>query len=304
MGWAVQTHQLSRAFNGRTAVDALDLEVPQGAVFGFLGPNGAGKTTTIRMLLGLIRPDLGSIHLNGHDISTHRRAALSGVGAIVETPALFPNLTGRETLAMAARLLGRPARDIHALLELVELSDSADRQVAGYSLGMRQRLALARALIGEPKLLILDEPTNGLDPAGIASMRSLIADLPSQFGATVLVSSHLLNEVDQTATHCGLISGGRLIFQDTLAAMRAKAPRTLIIETDCPEALTRRFTEDGVMAEHDGRTVRAEADLNATDRAALVAALVQDGFAVSGLRVERQSLEALFLRLTRTERRF
>ena len=298
MGLAIETTDLSRAFGTVTAVDGVDLCVPQGSVFGFLGPNGAGKTTTIRMLLGLIRPSAGAIRLNGADLVSRRGAALSGVGAIVESPALYPNLTGWETVMMAARLCGHDGAEARERLDQVGLTGDAGRRVAGYSLGMRQRLALARAMLGRPRLLILDEPTNGLDPAGIADMRQLIRDLPQRLGATVLLSSHLLGEIEQTATHCALIDRGKLVFQDRLARLSETAPAITAVESDKPARLARRFLENGIHADRDGALVRAQLDLDAGSRAGLVSALVSEGYAVSGVWTERPSLEAVFLKLT------
>ncbi|MEO1039501.1 MAG: ABC transporter ATP-binding protein [Pseudomonadota bacterium] len=303
MGAAVETSGLSRSFGDFTAVHQIDLAVPQGEVVGFLGPNGAGKTTTIRMLLGLIRPSAGRVMINGFDLATQRGAALAGVGAIVETPALYPNLTGRETLTMAARLLGATRSDVDELLGLLDLTTAADRQVGQYSLGMRQRLALARALMGRPKLLILDEPTNGLDPGGIAQMRALISELPGRFGASVLVSSHLLSEVEQTATQCVLIDHGSIVFQGAVSALQARTPPVVLVETDRPAALVKRFLEQNVMAEAEGDTVRAHLDLDAPARASLVLELVGAGFAVSALSVACPTLEDAFLALTGEGRR-
>lgn len=298
MSNAIETRNLCRAFGGVTAVDGIDLTVPEGSVFGFLGPNGAGKTTTIRMLLGLIAPDAGDISLNGANLGASRSTALSGVGAIVESPALYPNLTGREIITLAARLSGRPVKQGLEALERVDLIGAMDRKVSGYSLGMRQRLALARAMMGQPRLLILDEPTNGLDPAGIADMRALICDLPQLIGATVFLSSHLLSEIEQMATHCALLDHGRLVFQDRLEKLSDAAPAGLLIETDKPVALVQRFLEQNVMAERDGDQVRAQISLSAEERRALVRALLDEGIGVSALRVEKPTLESLFLKLT------
>lgn len=297
---AVRTVALSKAFGTVTAVDGLELVVPDGAVFGFLGPNGAGKTTTIRLLLGLVRPDAGRIELAGHDLHRARAAALASVGAIVETPALYPNLTGAETLRLAAHLLGKPKAVVDELLALVALTDAAHRAVRGYSLGMRQRLALARALVGQPRLLILDEPTNGLDPAGITQMRALIRELPRRFGTTVLLSSHLLSEIEQTADHCALVDAGRLVYQGPLDRLLQRATPRLHVETDDPDAVLAWFRQRGFEASVDGATVHALADLDAAGRAALTAALVGADVGVSGLSVERPGLEALFLQMTRT----
>jgi ABC-type multidrug transport system ATPase subunit len=302
MNWAIETHGLSRSFGQVTAVSDLRLQVPTGSVFGFLGPNGAGKTTTIRMLLDLIKPSAGDIALNGHSIRTARTAALSGVGAIVESPALYPNLTGLETLNLAAGLSGHTSAEVHERLDQVGLSAAARRRVGGYSLGMRQRLALARAMLGSPKLLILDEPTNGLDPAGIADMRQLIRALPETLGATVFLSSHLLSEIEQTATHCALVDRGRLLLQGTLESLMDKAPTRLAIETDRPEALTHRFLEQNRHAEHLDGIVRVDGQFDPGARSQLVAALTSEGFGISGLWVERASLEDLFLTLTGSSR--
>ncbi len=298
MNYAVETQQMCRRFGPIAAVDALDLRVPQGSVFGFLGPNGAGKTTSIRMLLGLIRPTSGRILLNGVDLRTQRSAALQGVGAIVEKPSLYPNLTGSETLRIGAILLQRPMSAVAELLNLVGLKDAAERTVSTYSLGMRQRLALARALIGQPRLLILDEPTNGLDPAGIAQMRELIRNLPNRLGTTVMLSSHLLSEIEQTADHCALISHGRLLFQDRLQRLRERAKPVIRIETATPESACSAL---GALQKHcsivDGE-VHLHLDLHAAERAQLLSGLISAGIAVSSLQVERPSLETVFLNLT------
>ncbi|GAB6195753.1 ABC transporter ATP-binding protein [Lysobacter xanthus] len=296
---AVRTVALSKSFGAVAAVHGLDLEVPDGAVYGFLGPNGAGKTTTIRLLLGLVKPDAGRIELAGHDLVRDRAAALSSIGAIVESPALYPNLTGAENLRLSANLLGRPASAVDELLAVVDLTDAAKRTVRGYSLGMRQRLALARALIGQPRLLILDEPTNGLDPAGITQMRALIRELPTRFGTTVMLSSHLLSEIEQTADHCALIDRGRLLYQGPLRELLQRATPRIRVETDAPHTALDWFRQRGFEAVADGDTVQATADLDAADRAALTAALVQANVGVSGLSVERPGLEALFLQMTR-----
>lgn len=299
MTYAIETHALRRAFGDVTAVDGLNLAVPEGSVFGFLGPNAAGKTTTIRMLLGLIAPDAGEIHLNGENLRQARAMALSGVGAIVESPALYPNLTGREIMVMAARLSRRPIKEALELLERLQLTAAMNRRVSDYSLGMRQRLALARAMLGEPRLLILDEPTNGLDPAGIADMRDLIKALPSTLGATVFLSSHLLSEIEQTATHCALINKGRLLFQDRLERFAETLSPTLVIETDQPERLVHHFNAQNIQADRIGSQVRAQLALDDSARAQLIARLVRDGFAISGVWVERPTLEDFFLQQTR-----
>jgi len=227
METAIETRGLTRAFGGRVAVDRLDLTVPARAVYGFLGRNGAGKTTTIRLLLGLIRADAGEVRLFGQPL----RQARARIGALVEVPALYDHLTGRENLDCTRRLLGLPVAEIDRVLAIVDLAGAAGRRVGGYSLGMRQRLGLARALLGRPRLLLLDEPTNGLDPDGIADMRRLLARLPQEEDVTLLVSSHLLDEVERVAAHVGLVDRGRLVLEGPLAALRAAGGEAVEVET-------------------------------------------------------------------------
>jgi ABC-type multidrug transport system ATPase subunit/uncharacterized membrane protein YeiB len=228
---AIATSALTRRIGARTVVSQVDLLVPQGAIYAFLGPNGAGKTTTIRMLLGLARPTAGSVRILGHDVVADRSAAAREVGALLEARATYDHLTGRENLDITRRLLGTRAGEVDRVLALVGLQAAAGRRVGHYSLGMRQRLGLARALIGNPGVLILDEPMNGLDPEGIAQMRATIRALPSEAGVTVFLSSHLLAEVEQVATHIGLLRDGRLIAQGPLPALLSAAPARLIVRT-------------------------------------------------------------------------
>ena len=209
----IETVGLSRSFGAVKAVEDLKLVVPRASVYGFLGPNGAGKTTTIRMLLGLIRPDEGEAFVFGQSIRTNRMEILGRLGALVEHPACYPHLTGRENLEIIRRLRGLPKSSIGEALGIVKLEEAAKRLVKHYSTGMKQRLGLAIALLGQPELLILDEPTNGLDPAGIHEMRDLIVRLPEALGITVFLSSHLLGEVEQVASHIGIIQRGKQVFQ-------------------------------------------------------------------------------------------
>jgi ABC-2 type transport system ATP-binding protein len=296
-GTVIATQGLTRRYGKVTAVDALDLRVERGQIYGFLGPNGAGKTTTIRMLLGLIRPNAGTAQLAGHDIRLERRAALSRVGSIVETPALYPNLTGIENLTISCRLKGVPAADIDRVLDIVDLAADGRRKVSQYSLGMRQRLGIARALLGAPDLLVLDEPTNGLDPAGIREIRRLLAEAPERFGTTILVSSHLLSEVEQMASHVGVMNKGRLLFQGTLPDLMTSAPHRLdITVSDPPLALER------LRAHHPQASVTANglaiSGVTETDAAAINRVLVEAGHAVSRLVLRPPALEDIFLQLT------
>ena len=301
-GAALQTRGLVRRFGQIVAVDGLDLDVPRHSVYGFLGPNGAGKTTTIRLLLGLLKPDAGEVRLFGGDVRRERLTLLRRVGALVETPSLYMHLTGAENLEVIRRLTGVGRERIGHVLEVVRLTAAAHRVVRGYSLGMKQRLGIAAALLTEPELLILDEPTNGLDPAGIGEMRELIRTLPQAHGITVFLSSHLLHEVALVATHVGIVNGGRLVFQGSLAALdaRAEGEARLVVGVDRSDEARRVLADAGWVAEalSDGRL---EVDVRAPEAAAEVnALLVRAGFAVTHLALNRPTLEALFFRLTGT----
>ena len=215
MADALTTHHLTKWFDDRVAVDAVSLNVPQGAIYGFLGANGAGKTTTLRLVLGLLRPSGGLIEMFGQP----NGCGGPRIGALIEQPSLYPHLTGNENLDITRRLLGLASLEIARVLRIVDLAVAANQRVGTYSLGMRQRLAIARALLGRPKLVILDEPTNGLDPTGIADMRDLLRRLPEVDGATLIVSSHQLAEIEQVATHVGLLHRGRLLLEQPIAAL-------------------------------------------------------------------------------------
>lgn len=217
MSYAIETQDVTRRFGARTVLDQISLRVSQGGIYGFLGRNGAGKTTTIRLLLGLIKADAGSIRIFGQSFS---QDLLRRVGSLVEVPSLYSHLTGRENLEVTRRQIAAPRARIDHALTVVRLSADADRLVRQYSLGMKQRLGLALALLNCPDLLILDEPTNGLDPAGIHEIRDLLRDMPRQHGITVFLSSHLLSEVEQIADAIGIVHDGKLLFQGSLAQLR------------------------------------------------------------------------------------
>ncbi|MEE0793621.1 MAG: ABC transporter ATP-binding protein, partial [Faecalibacterium prausnitzii] len=217
----IETHALCKSYHGRPVVDHLSLTVPEGCVYGFLGPNGAGKSTTMKMLLGLVHPTGGSVELLGHTLNeANRIALLRQTGSLIEAPSGYLHLTARENLSIVADLKDVGRKDISRVLEIVHLTKDADRKVGQYSLGMKQRLGIAMALLGSPKLLILDEPTNGLDPAGIQEMRSLIASMPQTTGATVLISSHLLGEIEQMVDQVGILNHGKLLFEGSLQQLQ------------------------------------------------------------------------------------
>ena len=296
--FAISTDQLTRRFGALTAVDHLDLHVPQGAVYGFLGPNGSGKTTTIRMLLGLIRPNAGSVKLFDQPLHEKRIDLLRRVGALVETPSIYLYLTGRENLEVTRRLIGAPRGRIEAVLRTVRLEAAANRLTKGYSLGMKQRLGLALSLLSEPALLILDEPTNGLDPAGIQEMRDLIRQMPEQHGITVFLSSHLLSEVEQIASHIGIVHRGKLVFEGTLASLQAQRDEYLALGVDQPEAAQRIINEAGWTIQPGTNGLLHIAAVKREDAARINGLLVGQGVSVYLLALQQPTLEQTFLDLT------
>lgn len=207
MGTVITTDSLTKKYGKKDVVKDLDLRVPGGSIYGFLGPNGAGKSTTMKMILGLIKPSKGKITVLGKEVNEKNRlSVLRNTGSLIESPSYYGHLSGAENLEIICTLKNVPPSEIQRVLKIVRMEKQKDKKVSQYSLGMKQRLGLAAALLGNPKILLLDEPTNGLDPAGIQEMRELICSLPNQYGMTVLVSSHLLSEIDQMATHVGIIN--------------------------------------------------------------------------------------------------
>lgn len=219
----IETSDLTKSYGDFIAVDRIDLHIPKGAVYGFLGPNGAGKSTTMKMLLGLTKPTSGSFGINGKSYPKDRIEILKNIGSLIEAPAFYGNLSGEENLDIIRQILGLPKCSVSEALETVGLWQHRKRLARKYSLGMKQRLGLAGALLGKPPILLLDEPTNGLDPAGIHEIRTLIRSLPKQYDCTVLVSSHLLGEVELLADHIGILNQGRLLFEGTMEELRISA---------------------------------------------------------------------------------
>lgn len=228
----VETVDLCKKYKKTYAVKDLNLKVKRGEIYGFLGPNGSGKTTSIKMLLGLIKATSGSVALFGKQLDSNRNEILKKVGALVESPSYYGHLTGYENLKIIQQMLNVSERRIEEVLNIVRLTKAKNKLVKQYSLGMKQRLGIAIALLGKPELLILDEPTNGLDPAGIHEIRDLIKSLPDSDGITVLISSHLLSEIDQMATQVGIISDGNLIFQDSIEVLRNKSDSQIRMRVD------------------------------------------------------------------------
>jgi ABC-2 type transport system ATP-binding protein len=298
---AVRSTGLTKRFRRQVAVDDIDLAVPRGAVYGFLGPNGSGKTTTIRMLLGLIRPTAGYHALLGHEMPEHAGAVLPRVGALVEGPAFHPYLSGRANLlrldAADRTADPRTARArVDAALDRVGLLAAARKRYRAYSLGMRQRLALAATMLMPRDLLILDEPTNGLDPQGTREVRSIISGLAAD-GATVMLSTHLLSEVEQICTHVGVMHLGRLVAQAPLAQLRAQAVPRVRVETPAPADAVRTLTGLGLteVATQADAATGLPGDI-APEK--IVAALVHDGVPVRGFALVAPDLEEMFVSLT------
>ena len=294
----IETHDLCKQYGNALRVAHLDLDVPEGSVYGFLGPNGAGKSTTLKMILGLVRPTAGDIRVLGKKMDGgNRLAVLRQVGSLIESPSYYGHLTGEENLRIVQTLRGVPEKNIREVLQIVRLDGQRGKRVAHYSLGMKQRLGLAAALLGYPKLLILDEPTNGLDPAGIQEMRELICSLPERFGMTVVVSSHLLSEIDQMADHVAIIREGELVFQDTLEALHGRSRHHLALRT------TNNAVARSLLAQRDIRCTEEEGYLilpilSDEIAAQLTRFLAENRLGVIRLEERQKSLEDIFLELT------
>jgi len=286
MQTVIETKSLCKQYGTRMAVDHVELHVPQGCVYGFIGPNGAGKSTTMKMLLGLIHPTSGSVRL------------LRQTGSLIENPAGYLHLTAQENLEIVADLKGVPHKDIGRVLDIVHLAQDRSRKVGQYSLGMKQRLGIAMALLGSPKLLILDEPTNGLDPAGIQEMRSLIQDMPATTGATVLISSHLLGEMEQMVEQVGIIDHGHMLFEGPLAELQRHSRGSVTLRLLDPAKAAPILRAHGIAA--DGGCITLP-PLRDDLLAALVQQLAMNGAGVVELTPHTKTLEEIFLSLTANE---
>lgn len=296
--YIVKTNNLTKRFKGKKVVNGVNLAIKKGEIYGFLGPNGAGKTTTIRMLLGLMKPTYGSIQMFNKELKKDKLSILRKVGSLVESPSYYGHLTARENLEALRRILNVPKTRIDEVLEIVRLTNESKRPVKGFSLGMKQRLGIAASLLGNPELLILDEPTNGLDPSGILEMRELIKKMPKEHGITVVVSSHLLSEIDQMATQVGIITKGSMIFQDSISVLRKRAKSQIQISTNHDESAWRTLLSNGMKADFsEGRIVIEENDDQAIARA--VEQLVHHQFSVYRVEEQKMSLEDIFLEITK-----
>ena len=294
-GLVVVTEGLTRTYNGVNAVDGLNLSVPAGGIYGFLGPNGAGKSTTMKLLLGLTSPTSGRMSILGRPVGPRTPLPPGTIGSLIEGPSYYPSLTGRENLAMVASYLRLPDSRVDHALATVDLAGQDRKLVKQYSLGMKQRLGLAMALLADPPLMLLDEPTNGLDPAGVAEIRELIVALARQEGVTVIVSSHILSEIEQMADTVGIICAGSLRYQGPLSGLQDAGVIDFTVSD--PAGAAALFSEHRITHQVRGRTVRTPMlpDEVAGD---LVARIVRSGQTVFRVQTVRKTLEQAFLELT------
>ena len=298
-GLAIETCGLTYHFGNQKVVDNLSLKVEKGSIYGFLGPNGAGKTTTIKILLNLLKSPADSVFIFGKDINTNRIASLKKMGALVEQPAIYAHLSGKENLYNRCILLGTPRSRAVEMLALVGLTEAADKKAGKYSLGMKQRLGIALALLGDPELLLLDEPTNGLDPNGIIEIRNLMIELTSKHNKTILVSSHLLAEIERIATHVGIINKGQLLFQGTINELQTLNKPVVEIETDAIEATLGILVAEGYTPEQLQTGTIQIPYTSKAETGRINTVLVQGGIMVSSIHLVRKDLEHLFLDITK-----
>lgn len=294
--YIIETNKLSKKFGNFIAVDNINLKVPKGEIYGFLGPNGAGKSTTIRMLLGLVRPTNGNVTIFGKPMKECRLEILTNIGSMVEYPSYYGHLTAYENLDLARRILEIDQKEIDRVLEIVKLTDVKNKVVKKFSLGMKQRLGIAQALLGNPELLILDEPTNGLDPSGINEIRDLIRSLPKIQGVTVFVSSHILNEIELIASHVGIMKKGKLIFQGTIDELKGKSSTEIRMDVRPAEAALKQLTTKGyTVYQKNGLLNIQDKGINP---AHINRELVLNGYDVYQISSQHDTIEDIFLHLT------
>lgn len=297
----IETHNLTKRYGKALSVNTLNMKVPPGAVYGFLGPNGAGKSTTLKMILGLVRPSAGAITLFGSPMDEKNRIRLlTDTGSLIESPSYYGHLSGEENLHIIQTLKGCTKSDVDEVLKIVRLTDAKNKLVGHYSLGMKQRLGLAAALLGFPKLLILDEPTNGLDPAGIQEMRELICSLPSEYGITVVVSSHLLSEIDQMADHVGIIRRGELVYQNTLESLHAHAKEQLALRVSNMTIAADLLRQEGIETQQEEGWLLLPM-LEDALAAKLIRNIMEQNISLYRVEQRETSLEDIFLTLTGKE---
>lgn len=298
MNYAIEIEHLNKSYRKNRVVEDLNINIPEGKVYGLLGRNGAGKTTTIRMIMGLVRPDAGEIILGGRRISTHRRWAAQQIGAIIETPGFYSNLTARENLLITARLFGVDPHRVGEVLEMVRLNGERSKRVQDFSLGMKQRLGIANALIHAPQILILDEPTNGLDPIGIKEMRSFISELARSHGITTVISSHILSEIEQVVDYIGIIDQGRLIEENDIVSISACNQTHLRLEVDDVEAAGEILKQMGLVYEAEGQGLMLQCKREIND--AVNRKLIAGGVGVFAFTPISPTLEDRFIQTIQT----
>lgn len=301
--YIVETKNLVKVFNKVKSVDSVNLKIKEGEIYGFLGPNGAGKSTTIKILLGLIRANSGEVYIFGKSIKENREEILKNIGALVESPSYYGHLTAYENLDILKRMLKLNTGEIEEKLKLVNLWEERNKKVNDFSLGMKQRLGIAQALMGNPKLLILDEPTNGLDPAGIIEIRNLIRYLAKEKKITIIISSHILNEIELVATEVGVINKGRLLYQGSLEDLKKNSTNEVIIGLEKKEekALTMKLLlARGYRVEEEILKLKVKG--NNLSPSKICREIVMGGYSLNYLAEEKTSLEEIFLGLTKEEK--
>lgn len=298
MQTVIETRDLCKFYGQQKAVDHLSLHVPQASVYGFIGPNGAGKSTTMKMLLGLIHPTAGQVFLLGKELTqSNRLQLLRKTGSLIESPSGYLHLTAEENLKIVADLKGVSRKEIGRVLDIVHLTRDRNRKVGQYSLGMKQRLGIAMALLGNPPLLILDEPTNGLDPAGIQEMRALLAEMPQATGATILISSHLLGEMEQLVEQVGILNHGRMLFEGPLHDLQRHSRGALTMRLLCPKKALPVLRSQGIRPKQKADTLTIP-PLRDELLAGLVQTIADSGAGIVELTRQTKSLEEIFLSLT------
>ncbi|AXY75806.1 ABC transporter ATP-binding protein [Paraflavitalea soli] len=298
--YIIETQRLDFLFrSGQPILQQLSLQVPKGSIYGFLGPNGAGKTTTLRLILGLLRKQEGSITLFGKELAQQRIEILRRLGSLIEQPSLYLHLTGRQNLEMFRLSYQCPKKRIDEVLEMVRLTDAANKKAKAYSLGMKQRLSIAIALLHDPELLILDEPTNGLDPSGIIETRELIKMLNREQGKTILVSSHMLAEVEKMATHVGIINKGKLLFQGPLQDLQRLKSKQSAIEIEVNDTAKAQKVLNGHFPVKEVNGTKLLVHFESREKVALLnRTLIEQGVEVYHLGLTQNDLENLFIQIT------
>lgn len=296
----IQTHGLDFFFKDFKALDQINLEVPKGSIYGFLGPNGAGKTTTIRVLLDLFHSKSGQVKVFGKELTDNKVEILGKVGALIENPSIYKHLSGRQNLEVIRKMVDVPKERIDEVLRIVRLVDNADKKAKNYSLGMCQRLGLASALLTDPELLILDEPTNGLDPSGIIEMRELILELNQKHGKTIFLSSHILSEIEKLATDVAIIDQGKILYQGKIEGLQqGDGTIELVIEVDqVADAADVLKSMNYTISEQNGRSIHLPI-AEKKEVAQINKALVDKNLDIYQLKTSEQNLESIFLNITK-----